>query len=50
MPTFLDRIDGKMARKKPSMKKSNPIAVIRSFIENILSWFHSFAEKFKKEV
>ena len=24
-------LDGKMARKKPSIKKSNPIAVIRSF-------------------
>jgi len=26
-------LDGKMAINKPSMKKSNPIAVIRSFIE-----------------
>ena len=41
-------LDGKMARNKPSMKKSNPIAVIRSFTEIILSWFHCFAEKFKK--
>jgi hypothetical protein len=41
-------LDGKMARNKPSTKKSNPIAVIRSFIEIILSWFHCFAEKFKK--
>ena len=28
-------LDGKMARKRPSIKKSNPIAVISSFTE----WF-----------
>ena len=28
-------LDGKMARKSPSMKKSNPIAVIRSFTKDL---------------
>ena len=29
-------LDGKMASKNPSIKKSNPIAVIRSFTKNYL--------------
>jgi hypothetical protein len=31
-------LDGKMARKRPSIKKSNPIAVISSFTELFLSF------------
>ena len=31
-------LDGKMARNKPSIKKSNPIAVIRSFIKIYLEF------------
>ena len=29
-------LDGKMARKRPSMKKSNPIAIISSFTKRLV--------------
>ena len=42
--------DGKMATNKPSIKKSNPIAVIRSCIENFYLVFIALPKNLKNSL
>ena len=43
-------LDGKMARKSPSIKKSNPIAVIRSFTNIFYLGLIDFPKNLKKSL